>query len=131
MFTALGATTSYLYFCAALLLVGAGLGATITPAMAAGFRDLDPAQMPAASSAIATVQRLAGSVGTALLGSLLQHESHVRASLPDAFDATFVVALVLTAAAVVPAVFLPGKPATSISAPARDEHEMATATHFR
>ena len=74
-----------------------------------------PAQMPAASSAIATVQRLAGSVGTALLGSLLQHESHVRASLPDAFDATFVVALMLTAVAVVPAFFLPGRPVASVT----------------
>ena len=113
MFTALRADTSYLFFCTALLLVGAGLGATITPAMAAGFRDLEPSAMPAASSAIATVQRLAGSVGTALLGSLLQHESHVRASLPDAFDATFVVALALTGVAVAPALFLPGRPGTS------------------
>jgi MFS family permease len=123
MFTALRADTSYLFFCTALLLVGAGLGATITPAMAAGFRDLDHTAMPAASSAIATVQRLAGSVGTALLGSLLQHESHVQASLPDAFDATFVVALALTAVAVAPALFLPGRPRASDSggAPALDE----------
>jgi len=122
MFTALAAGTSYLFFCAALLLVGAGLGATITPAMAAGFRDLDQAAMPAASSAIATVQRLAGSVGTALLGSLLAHESHVRASLPDAFDATFVVALGLTAVAVLPALFLPGRPG-AIPTAARPEAE--------
>ena len=111
MFTMLAASTSYPFFCAALLLVGAGLGATITPAMAAGFRDLDPRQMPQASSAIATVQRIAGSIGTALLGSLLQHETRVQSSLPDAFDATFVVALTLTALAVVPTLFLPGRPA--------------------
>src|SRR3954451_12109098 len=115
MFTTLAAATSSLFFCVALLLVGAGLGATITPAMAAGFRDLDQTQMPQASSAIATVQRLAGSVGTALLGSLLQHEAHVQASLSDAFDATFVVALVLTVVAVVPALFLPGRPALAPS----------------
>ena len=107
MFTTLNATTSYVTFCVALLLVGAGLGATITPAMAAGFRDLDHAAMPAASSAIATVQRLAGSIGTALLGSLLQYESRVQPSLSQAFDATFTVALALTAIAVVPALFLP------------------------
>src|SRR4051812_30390188 len=131
MFTTLAAGTSYLFFCAALLLVGAGLGATITPAMAAGFRDLDQAQMPQASSAIATVQRLAGSVGTALLGSLLQHEAHVQASLSEAFDVTFVVALVLTVVAVVPAVFLPGRPSAAASAPEQHDRELETATHSR
>src|SRR3954470_19315308 len=65
LFTQLGVSTSYVYFCVALLLVGAGLGATITPAMAAGFRDLAPAAMPQASSAMATVQRLGGPGGPA------------------------------------------------------------------
>jgi EmrB/QacA subfamily drug resistance transporter len=125
MFTTLTATTSYVTFCLALLLVGAGLGATITPAMAAGFRDLDHASMPAASSAIATVQRLAGSIGTALLGSLLQHESHVQPSLPQAFQATFTVALALTAFAVVPALFLPQ------SARKETAHDRGAQSHHR
>src|SRR3954452_25207623 len=134
LFTQLGASTSYVFFCVALLLVGAGLGATITPAMAAGFRDLAPHTMPQASSAIATVQRLAGSIGTALLAGVLQHQLHAqlpgfrgdigdaaaRAApqpafalphLANAFGTTFVVTLVLTAVAVLPAPLLPGRPA--------------------
>src|SRR3954465_5145194 len=123
LFTQLGASTSYVFFCVALLLVGAGLGATITPAMAAGFRDLDPSAMPQASSAIATVQRLAGSVGTALLAGVLQHQLRTQHSAATAFDRTFVVALLLTAVALIPALLLPGKLAVTPVAGAQSARE--------
>src|SRR3954447_896583 len=137
LFTQLGASTSYLFFCLALLPVGAGLGATITPAMAAGFRDLAPAAMPQASSAIATVQRLAGSVGTALLARVLQHQLHTQQTTrtalhptlhtpqtpATAFDRTFAVAVLLTAVALVPALLLPGKLAATRSAGAQSDRE--------
>jgi MFS family permease len=149
--TQLTAGTSYVVFGGALALVGAGLGATITPAMAAGFRDLEPRAMPQASSAMATVQRLAGSVGPAVLAGVLQHQLRVRlpgfdgdigdaaalaarepdAVLPhlaDAFAATFVVALGLAAVGAVVACFLPGRavpPARAGSESPREENDMA------
>jgi MFS family permease len=64
--------TPYWYLAAALFLVGAGLGATITPSMAAAFQGLDHRQMPMATSTISVVQRIAGSLGTALLAVVLQ-----------------------------------------------------------
>ncbi len=53
-------------------MIGAGLGATITPSMAAAFQDLGHAQMAQATSALNVVQRVAGALGTALLAVVLQ-----------------------------------------------------------
>jgi EmrB/QacA subfamily drug resistance transporter len=71
-FTQIAVDTPYWYLAGALFFVGAGLGATITPAVAAAFEDLDPRRMPMATSTISVVQRLAGSLGTALLAVVLQ-----------------------------------------------------------
>jgi EmrB/QacA subfamily drug resistance transporter len=128
-YTQIGATTAYWYLAAALFLIGAGLGATITPSMAAAFQDLEHAEMPGATSAINVVQRVAGSLGTALLAVVLQralstelsgfHGGIAQAAAlagrhPDAapriahaFGTTFWVAFALTAAALIPAVLLP------------------------
>jgi EmrB/QacA subfamily drug resistance transporter len=70
-YTQLTAVTAYGYLAGALLLIGAGLGATITPSMAAAFQSIERADIPAATSAIGTIQRLAGSLGTALLAVTL------------------------------------------------------------
>jgi hypothetical protein len=52
--------------------IGAGLGATITASMAPAFQDLSHAQIPRATNAINVVQRVAASLGTALLAVVLQ-----------------------------------------------------------
>ena len=132
-YTQLTAATSYWYLAGALLLIGAGLGATITPSMAAAFQAAGRAAIGSATSAIGTIQRLAGSLGTALLAVTLQRA--MAAGLPGfgggiaqagalaagrpsalpvlahAFGVTFWLALALTAAALVPALLLPGGPA--------------------
>jgi len=132
-YTQITAVTPYWYLAGALLLIGAGLGATITPSMAAAFQAIERAAIPSAASAINTVQRLAGALGTALLAVTLQRAmaaalpgfhggigqagelAATRASalpgLAHAFGVTFGVALALTAAALVPALLLPGRPA--------------------
>jgi len=132
-YTQLTATTPYWLLAGALLLIGAGLGATITPSMAAAFGSVERASLPAASSAIGTIQRVAGSLGTALLavtlqramaaqlpgfhggiaqaGALAAAQAGVLPGLAHAFAVTFGVALVLTAVALVPALLLPGRPA--------------------
>jgi len=52
---------------------GAGIGSTISPSMAAAFRSVAPAEMPRATSALNTLQRIAGALGTALFAILLPH----------------------------------------------------------
>jgi EmrB/QacA subfamily drug resistance transporter len=132
-YTQVTAGTAYWYLAGALLLNGAGLGATITPSMAAGFRAIDRPAIPAATAAISTIQRIAGSLGTVLLAVTLQHAITVRVpgyhggigqaaalaaahparalpALARAFGSTFWVALALTAASLAPALLLPGRP---------------------
>jgi MFS family permease len=131
-YTRIGVDSAYLYLAAALFLIGAGLGATITPSMAAAFQDLSHAQIPGATSAINVVQRVAASLGTALLAVVLQrtiaanvsdfhggvgqatalarHDpQHVASAIAAAFGTTFWVAFALTAVALVPAFLLPAK----------------------
>ena len=134
-YTQITAGTGYWYLAGALLLIGAGLGATITPSMAAAFGAIDRAAIPAATAAISTIQRIAGSLGTVLLAVTLQraitaqlpsvHGDITRAAtlaaadpartlpaLASAFGTTFWVALALTAASLVPALALPRWPGT-------------------
>ena len=129
-YTQITAGTSYWYLAGALLLIGAGLGSTITPSMAVAFQAIEPAAIPAATSAINTIQRIAGSLGTVLLAVTLQQAMTARLpsfrggiaqagalaaadpactlpSLARAFGTTFWVALALTAASLVPALLLP------------------------
>jgi len=133
-FTQIGAHTPYWALLAALFLVGAGLGATITPAMAAAFQGLPPAAMGQATSAINVVQRVAGALGSATLAIVLQQaitaqlpgfhgqigqataiaaaSPHAAAALARAFGTSFAVALAISVLALVPAVLLPGHPAS-------------------
>jgi EmrB/QacA subfamily drug resistance transporter len=131
-YTQIAAHSSYVYLAASLFLIGAGLGATITPSMAAAYQDLEHAEMARATSALNVVQRIAGSLGTALLAVVLQraidtsvphfHDGigqasalvhrdplHAAPAIAHAFGTAFWVALALTAAALIPALLLPSK----------------------
>jgi EmrB/QacA subfamily drug resistance transporter len=138
--TQLTAATPDAYLAGALLLIGAGLGATITPSMAAAFQAAGRAAIGSATSAIGTIQRLAASLGTALLAVTLQRamtagrpgfgggiaragalavgRPGARPVLAHAFGVTFWLALALTAAALVPALLLPAGPARPAPRPA-------------
>jgi EmrB/QacA subfamily drug resistance transporter len=131
-YTQITAVTPYAYLAVALLAIGAGLGATITPSMAAAFQAIGRAAIPSATIAISTIQRVAGSLGTALLavtlqramtaglpgfhggiaqaGALTAGRPGALAALAHAFGVTFWLALALTAAALVPALLLPTRP---------------------
>ena len=138
-YTQITAVTPYAYLAVALLAIGAGLGATITPSMAAAFRSAGRDGIASATSAIGTIQRVAGSLGTALLAVTLQRAmtaalpgfhggiaqagvlaggAGAQAALAHSFGVTFWLALALTAAALAPALLLPG-PARRPGAPAR------------
>ena len=104
-----------MYLSAALLVIGAGVGATVVPSMAAAFQALSRAETPRATSALNVIQRLGGAVGTALFAIVLSRQAgagagagmHGADTLAGAFGTTFWVAAGLIAAAVVPALLLP------------------------
>jgi EmrB/QacA subfamily drug resistance transporter len=116
-YTQVGPGTPYLYLSAALLVVGAGVGATVVPSMAAAFQVLSRAETPRATSAINVIQRLGGAIGTALFAIVLSrqvaaagagvHASREAGALAGAFGTTFWVAAGLIALAVIPALMLP------------------------
>jgi hypothetical protein len=98
------------------------------PAMAAAFATLTSAEVPRATSALNALQRVGGSIGTALLAVVLDHQvnaalaaggsggpleqlapgvrAHLAGSLADAFGHTFAWAFVISLIAVLPAVVL-------------------------
>ena len=73
-FAFIGAGTSYTLLAAMLVARGIGMGATMMPAMAAAFATLERGQVPRATSALNVLQRVGGSIGTALLAVVLQHQ---------------------------------------------------------
>lgn len=77
-YTQITAGSPYWYLAGPLLLIGAGLGATITPSRAAAFQAVDRLAIPAATAAIGTIQRIASSLGTVLLAVTLQHAISAR-----------------------------------------------------
>jgi EmrB/QacA subfamily drug resistance transporter len=128
-FAYVGGDTPYGLLAAMLFVRGIGLGATMMPAMAAAFATLDNAAVPRATSALNAVQRVGGSVGTALLAVVLQGEITERvpgaggssgaiqsagetvppeavAALADAFASTFWWAVGLSLLALIPTAVL-------------------------
>ncbi len=128
-YTQLGAHTSDAYLAAALFVLGAGIGSTISPSMAAAFRAVTRAEMPRATSALNTLQRIAGALGTALFAVLLQHAITASqaqhpgsvSAVAGAFGATFWVAAALIAATLVPALLLPRPARPARAEPGRAE----------
>jgi EmrB/QacA subfamily drug resistance transporter len=113
----IGAHTSYVWIGATLVGRGFGVGASMMPAMAAAFAVLRPDEIHDASPQLNVIQRVGGSMGTAILAVILSHnildasapsggKPPTRAALARAFGNTFWWALGITAAAAVPAAFL-------------------------
>jgi Na+/melibiose symporter-like transporter len=140
-YTQLGAHTSYALLAASLFVRGIGFGFVMMPAMAAAYQDLTRDRVPRASTAINIVQRVGGSIGTALVAVVLTHQISVQAHghtgglsavstispaaraliaqpLSAAFGSTFWWPLGLTVVALVPAFLLPRIGAGSVGADA-------------
>ena len=121
--------TPYVLLGAVLFVRGLGLGASIQPATAAAYAVLDTSQVPRATAALNTLRQIGGSIGTALLAVVLQHESaaalssaggrtgllaplpageraRISAPVADAFANTFMWAAVMALLAVGPALAL-------------------------
>ena len=80
VFTQVGATTPYWLLGAAVVVRGVGLGFTMMPAMAAAYATLESSQVPRATPMLNVVQRIGGSIGTALLAVVLQR--HIADAIP-------------------------------------------------
>lgn len=99
----------------ALVVRGVGLGAASIPLTATAYRFLPPDKTPRAATALVIVQRLGGSLGTALLALILQWEINRAAHgvsdggvLTAAYGRTFWWTVGLSLLALLPAAFLPG-----------------------
>ncbi|MEU2669698.1 MFS transporter [Streptomyces sp. NPDC007164] len=113
-FVMLDSGSGWLLPAAAMTVRGIGVGVVTLPSLAAAYRSLPPAAMPRASSAMNIFQRLGGSIGTAVVATVLQQgltggRPH-GASVNDAFRQSFWWAVAFTAVTLVPVLLLPRKP---------------------
>jgi EmrB/QacA subfamily drug resistance transporter len=133
------ATTPVWQTSIALFLSGLGMGATIMPATSAAMITLARHEIARATSGLNVVQRVGGSIGTALLAVILNHriaalapDARIGGSAPvpgylldplaHAFGQTFLCAFVVILAALLAATYLPRRRA-SLSADAREAAE--------
>src|SRR4051794_29111834 len=73
-FAGIEADTPYTVLAPVLVVRGIGIACAMMPAMAAAYATLSRAQVPRATSALNVIQRVGGSMGTALLAVVLQHQ---------------------------------------------------------
>ncbi|MCQ4042373.1 MDR family MFS transporter [Streptantibioticus rubrisoli] len=93
----------------ALLVRGAGLGLAMVPGMSAVYAAVAPEEAPKAAGTVNVVNRLGGSLGTAVLTVLLQHQLTSAAGPAAAYGYAFGWALVLSSVAFVPALYYPAR----------------------
>jgi EmrB/QacA subfamily drug resistance transporter len=111
-FVLIQADTSYYVISAAMIVRGFGIGMSMMPAMTAAFAVLRRDQVNDATPQLTTLQRVGGSVGTAILSVVLQQHitsagAHPTAgAVASAFGTTYWWVLGVTAVALVPTVVL-------------------------
>jgi hypothetical protein len=111
--------------------MGLGMGASMMPAMSAAYQTLQRNQLARATTALNIIQRVGGSIGTALLSVVLTHQlvsripsadgsglaaaqsagvaekARLAPTIADAFGNTFWWAAGIIALATIPALMLP------------------------
>ena len=128
-FTQVDAGTPYWVLEVSLFVRGIGLGFTMMPAMAAAYSTLERWQVPRATPMLNVMQRVGGSLGTAVLAVVLQHQlaragNRGAGPVATAFAHTYWWAMATTAVALVPALVLaraqprPARRADAAAAPA-------------
>jgi EmrB/QacA subfamily drug resistance transporter len=108
-FVLIGAQTSYVALGAAMAVRGAGTGLALAPALTAAYRSLRPAEISHATPQMNILQRLGGSIGTAIFTVILQGRLRPAAgpqAQAQAFGTAFGWVLAVTAAAALPAILL-------------------------
>ena len=108
-FGLIGAHTSIAWLSVAMLVRGVGIGFAFMPAMAAAFAALDRSELSDATPQLNVLQRVGGSIGTAVLAVVLQRAlvgAHSPADAASAYGTAFWAAAALTALAIVPCIIL-------------------------
>ena len=130
-FALIGARTPYAAIDAAMLVRGFGLGMTVMPAMASAYRRLAPEKINDATAQLTVLQRIGGSMGTAIFSVELQSKlvaSTGADGAAHAFDQTYIFVLAVALLTLIPVGLLalserdemrkPKKPRTQTIAPA-------------
>jgi EmrB/QacA subfamily drug resistance transporter len=108
-FTQVRPETPYWVLELSLFVRGIGLGFTMMPAMAAAYSTLERWQVPRATPLLNVMQRVGGSLGTAVLAVVLQHQlvgARGAEAVASGFGHTYWWAMAITALALVPALVL-------------------------
>ena len=93
----------------AMFVRGLGIGFGFLPAMAAAFASLERSELSSATPQLNVIQRVGGSIGTAVLAVVLQRAlvgAHGVSGAAAAYGTAFWVSAGLTAAAIIPCVIL-------------------------
>ena len=105
----IGAHSSIAGLSIAMLIRGMGIGLAFMPAMTAAFAALEKSELPDATPQLNVVQRVGGSLGTAVLAVVLQRALTGASSLGDvasAYGTAFWFSAGLTALAIIPCILL-------------------------
>jgi MFS family permease len=108
-FAFVGTHTSILLLAVAMVARGSGIGFAFMPAMTAAYATLERSELSDATPQMNVLQRIGGSIGTAVLAVVLQRASagtHTAAGAASGFDTAFWAAAGVSAIAVVPCVIL-------------------------
>ena len=108
-FGLIGAHTSILYLSIAMFVRGMGIGFAFMPAMAAAFAALDSSELADATPQLNVLQRVGGSIGTAVLAVVLQLAMTgvtTAAGAASAYGTAFWVSAGMTALAIIPCIVL-------------------------
>ncbi|HEX4281666.1 MAG TPA: DHA2 family efflux MFS transporter permease subunit [Solirubrobacteraceae bacterium] len=108
-FGLISASTSIVWLSFAMFARGIGIGFGFLPAMAAAFASLERSELASATPQLNVIQRVGGSIGTAILAVVLQRSlvgAHGPSEAAAAYGTAFWVAAGLTAAAIIPCVIL-------------------------
>lgn len=121
-FVLIGAETSYWLIGAAMIVRGFGIGMSMMPAMTAAFAVLRPDQINTATPQLNVLQRVGGSIGTAILAVSLQNgisslSTPTPAGIAAAFADTYWWVMGITVVALLPTIVL-----TIVERRAKAEH---------
>jgi EmrB/QacA subfamily drug resistance transporter len=109
-FIRISATTPFAVIGTAMLVRGIGIGLSIMPAMTAAFSVLSREQVNDASPQLTVLQRVGGSLGTAIIAVVLEghmaHAAHTHAALAASFAHTYWWVMAVTVIALLPALLL-------------------------
>jgi EmrB/QacA subfamily drug resistance transporter len=108
-FGLIGAHTSIVYLSVIMALRGTGIGFGMMPAMTAAFASLERSELSDATPQLNVLQRIGGSIGTAVLAVVLQRAlvgAHTLDAAAGAYGTAFWASAILAAIAIVPSIML-------------------------